>query len=88
MHMSNAKAPVNVGHIVTVCDFLDASDAEQREVMSRASYAKLASRPAVRYRVALDLMKSVACAEQQTIAEMGIPGVWQGVYDRFLPGNH
>lgn len=86
MHMSNAKAPVTVGHIVTVCDFLEASDAEQREVMGRASYAKHADRPAVRYRVALDLMKSVACAEQQMIADMGARAA--SVYGRFLPGSY
>lgn len=86
MSKSNAKAPITVGHIVTVYDFMEASDAERCEIMRRANCAKHAVRPAVRYRVALDLMKSVACAEQQTIADMGDCDV--SVYGRFLPGSH
>jgi hypothetical protein len=86
MHMSNAKAPVNVADIVTVADFLEASDAEQREIMSRASYAKHADRPATRYRVALDLMKRVAIAEHQATADVG--GRDASVYGRFMPGSY
>ena len=83
--MSNTNAPVSVAGITTVCAFLEATDAEQREIIKRASYAKHAQRPALRYAVALELMKRVAMAEHDATGAVG--GRDASVYGRFMPGN-